>query len=190
MSESSACAFSALDQLLAVVVGADDDGAAVEPAFAAPAAHQSAQDQPAAINSPRPTRKNAESHSTRDRVAELGEERDADEQQEDERPGRDHACHLPQVTAEDLHVVDVGRLEAEHGGAGDGDDRENVGPAEAVDLHHIAEIECDAGQADQQEIREADEAGDDDRGIGGVHLLADDRERHRRQAPPPLEPRD
>ena len=34
-----------LDQLLAVLVGADDDGAAVEPALARPAAHQRAQHQ-------------------------------------------------------------------------------------------------------------------------------------------------
>ena len=34
-----------LDQLLAVLVGADDDGAAVEPALTRPAAHQRAQHQ-------------------------------------------------------------------------------------------------------------------------------------------------
>ena len=35
-----------LDQLLAVLVGADHDGAAVEPALPRPAAHQRAQEQP------------------------------------------------------------------------------------------------------------------------------------------------
>ena len=52
-----------LDQLFAVVVGADDDGAAVETALAAPAAHHRAQDQAAGDQKARPTKKNAESHT-------------------------------------------------------------------------------------------------------------------------------
>ena len=53
-----------LDQLFAVLVRADDDGAAIEPALARPAAHQRAQEQRARPTSAaRPTKKNADSQS-------------------------------------------------------------------------------------------------------------------------------
>ena len=46
-----------LDQLFAVLVRADDDGAAIEPALAGPAAHQRAQEQPLGRPAPRGRRR-------------------------------------------------------------------------------------------------------------------------------------
>ena len=73
--------------------------------------------------------KNADSQSREISLAELGEERGADEQQEHEGPGRDHPRHLPQLAAEHLDFVDVGGLEADHRGGGHGDDRRRYIPS-------------------------------------------------------------
>ena len=51
------------DQLLAALVGADHDGAAIEPALAPPAAHQRTQEQRSAISAARPIKKKAVSQS-------------------------------------------------------------------------------------------------------------------------------
>ena len=102
-----------LDQLLAVLVGADHDGAAVEPALAGPAAHQRAQEQPFGDERGEADKEERRQPEPRDFAAEFGEERCADEQQEHERPGRDHPRHLPELAAEHLHFIDVGGLEAD-----------------------------------------------------------------------------
>ena len=66
----------------------------------------------------------------RDLAAELGEERRADEQQEHERPGRDHPRHLPELAAKHLHFIDVGGLEADHRGGAYAEDGCDIFPAE------------------------------------------------------------
>ena len=104
-----------LDQLLAVLVRADDDGAAVEPALARPAANHGRRNSALGDQRREADEEEAAEPEPRNLAAELGEERGADEQQEHERPGRDHPGHLPQAAAEYLHLVDVGGLEAEHG---------------------------------------------------------------------------
>src|SRR3954470_409431 len=153
-----------LDQLFAVAVGADDDGAAVESTLAPPGAHQRAQHQTLAEERGEPEDVEGGKPQPRNFAAELGEEGDADEQQEDERPGRDHPRHLPELAAEQLHLIDVGSLEADHGGNRDGDDLRGIDPAEGAGVRHdIAEIEDDADEAQQREIGEAYEAGDHDR---------------------------
>ncbi len=130
MSESS-LGLERLDQLFAVLVGADDDGAAVEPALAGPAAHHRAQEQPLGDQGGEADEEERREPQPRDLAAEFGEERGADEQQEHEGPGRDHPRHLPQLAAEHLHFVDVGGLEADHGGSGHAEDRGDVFPAES-----------------------------------------------------------
>ena len=121
-----------LDQLLAVLVGADDDGAAVEPALARPAAHQRAQEQPFGDQRGEADEEECRQPEPRNLAAELGEERCADEQQEHERPGRDHPRHLPELAAEHLDLVDVGGLEADHGGRGHAEDGRDIFPVKAV----------------------------------------------------------
>src|SRR3954451_18837644 len=153
-----------LDQLFAVAVGADDDGAAVEPALAPPGAHQRAQHQTLAEERGEPEDVEGGKPQPRNFAAELGEEGDADEQQEDERPGRDHPRHLPELTAEQLHLIDVGSLEADNGANRNGDDLRGIDLAEGANMRHdIAEIEDDSDEAEQREIGEAYEAGDHDR---------------------------
>ena len=113
----SSCAFSASTSFSPLLVGADDDGAAVEPALARPAAHHRAQHQPLGDQRGQADEEERREPEPRNLAAELGEERGADEQQEHERPGRDHPRHLPELAAEHLHFVDVGGLEADHRGA-------------------------------------------------------------------------
>ena len=83
------------DEMFAVLVGADDDGAAVEPALPRPAAHQRAQEQPFGDQRSEADDEERRKPEPRNLAAELGEERGADEQQEHEGPGRDHPGHLP-----------------------------------------------------------------------------------------------
>ncbi|MEY9311464.1 hypothetical protein ABH977_006676 [Bradyrhizobium ottawaense] len=166
--------FERFDQLLAVAVGADDDGAAVEPALARPAAHQRSQHQTLGKQRGEPEEIEGGKPQPRDFAAVFGEEGDADEQQEDERPGRDHPCHLPELTAEQLHLIDVGGLEADHGCDRYGDDLGGIDPAEAGERHDVADIERDTDEAEQREVGHAHEAGDHDRRIGAGDLLVDD----------------
>ena len=93
-----------LDQLLAVLVGADDDGAAVEPALTRPVAHQPAQHQAPGDKHRQTDEEKRRQPQPRNFVAELEGKRHADEQQEDERPGRDHPRHLAQLAAKHLDL--------------------------------------------------------------------------------------
>ena len=132
-------------------------------------------------------KKKAESHSARNFAAELGEERDADEQQEHEGPGRDHPRHLAELAAEHLHLIDVGGLEADHGGDRHADDRRDIFPVEAGERHDIDEIDRNADGAEQHEIDDAHGARDHDRRIGGADLLVGDGKRRLRQPPAPFD---
>ena len=178
-----------LDQLLAIGVGADDHGAAVEPALARPAAHQRAQDQPLDDQHCKSHEEERGKPQPRDFTAELGEERDADEQQEHEGPGRDHPRHLPELAAEDLDLIDIGGLEADHRGGVHAEDRGDIFPAEPVQRHHIVEVDADADDAEQQEIDQTHHACDHDRRIGGAYLLVGDGQGRLRQPPPPFDRR-
>ena len=122
-------------------------------------------------------------------AAEFGEKGRADEQQEHEGPGRDHPRHLPELTAEHLHFVDVGGLEADHCGHGHAEDGGDVFPVKAAARNDIAEIERDADHADQQEIGEPYAARDHDRRIGAVHFLVGHGKGGRRQPTPAFERR-
>ncbi len=178
-----------LDQLFAVLVGADDDGAAVEPALARPAAHHRAQEQAFGDQRGETDEEKCREPQPRYLAAELGEERCADEQQEHEGPGRDHPRHLPELAAKHLHFVDVGGLEADHRGRGHAEDGRDIFPVKAGERHHITEIERDADEAEQREIGEADGARDHDRRIGPAHFLVGDGKRGLRQPAAPFDRR-
>ena len=122
-------------------------------------------------------------------AAELGEERRADEQQEHERPGRDHPRHLPELAAKHLHFVDVGGLEADHRRRAHAENGRDILPVEAVERHHIGEIDRDADDAQQRKIDQPDRARDHDRRIGPAYFLVGDGERCLRQPAPSLDAR-
>jgi len=78
-------------------------------------------------------------------------------------------------------------LKADYRGRRHGEDRADEFPMEAGQRHHIAEIEPDAEQAEQDEIGNANRARDHDRRIGAAHFLVGDRKGCRRQPPPPFD---
>ena len=124
-----------------LLVGADHDGAAVEPALARPAPHQ--QEQRAAEADQRDQADDVEGAEpdARELLADLGEEGRADDQQEHHRPGGGEPEVLLLVAAERLHLVDVGGLEREHRQHGDAEDRADIVPLEAVDRNDVADVD-------------------------------------------------
>ena len=178
-----------LDQLLAVLVRADHDGAAIEPALARPAANEGTQEH--ALGHQRRETDEEEGHEPQPRniAAELDEEGCADEQQEHKGPGRDHPGHLAKLAAEYLDLVDVGGLEAEHGRCSHGEDRRDIFPVKAVEADDIGEIERDADRAQHHEIGDANRAGDHDRRVGAANFLVGDGKGRRRQPAAPFDRR-
>ena len=112
-----------LDQLFAVLVRADHDGAAIEPALARPAAHERSQESALGQQRRKADEEERREPEPRNLAAELDEEGGANEQQEHEGPGRDHPGHLAKLAAEYLDLVDVGGLEADHGRCSHAEDR-------------------------------------------------------------------
>ena len=170
-----------VDQRSALLVGADDDGAPFEAALLGPAPHHEKQraaehdqhDQPGDVERAEP--------DARELVAGLGEERDADDDQEHDRPGRREPEILFLVTAEGLHLVDVGSLERERRNRRDRDDGEGVVPLEAVERDDIGDVGRKADQHHQTEFDQPNRAGKHDRRIGRRGRLRCDRLRGRRQ---------
>ena len=177
------------DELLAVFIGADDHGAAVEPALMRPAADHPAQEQPLGDQRGEADEEESRQPQPRNLAAELGEEGRADEQQEDERPGRDHPRHLAKLAAEHTDLVKVGGLEADHRDHRHRQDRSDIFPMEAGEPHRIAEIDRSPDEAEQHEIGKAHGARDHDRRIGGADLLAGDGKGGLRQPAPPFDRR-
>src|SRR4029077_4569467 len=103
-------------------------------------------------------------------VTELCKERYADEQQKHERPGRDHARHLAKLATEDLNVVDIGGLEADHRGERHHEDGSDIFPAKAGEGSHIAQIKRNPDQAQQGKIDEAYRTGDHDWRVGAANF--------------------
>jgi hypothetical protein len=75
-----------LDEFFAALVRAHDNGAAIESALTGPTAYQRAQEQPPGHQCRKTAEEVRRKPEPRDFVAELDDERCADEQQEDERP--------------------------------------------------------------------------------------------------------
>ena len=156
---------------------------------ARPAADQRAQEQALGDQRRETDEEEGREPEPRNLAAELGEERGADEQQEHERPGRDHPRHLAKLAAEYLDVVDVGGLEADHRGAVMAKIAAIYSQQKPPRRHHIAEIERDADQAEQHEIGEAHRARDHDRRIGAADFLVGDGKGGRRQPAAPFDRR-
>src|ERR1700694_5461884 len=177
------------DQFFAVLVRADHDGAAVEPALTCPAAHHRTQEQPSGNQRGQTDTEKCRQPESRYLAAEFCEERCADKQQEHEGPGRDHPRHLPELAAKHLYFVDIGGLEADHRGRGHAENGRHVFPVEAGERRDISKIECDADEAEQDKIGDANGARDYDRRIRPAHFLVGDGKRRLRQPPAPFDRR-
>jgi hypothetical protein len=80
------------------------------------------------------------------------------------------------MTAEELHLVDVGGLEADHGRCRHAEDRREKLPMEAGNRDDVSEIKRDADRAQHRKIDDANRAGDHDRRIGPADFLIADGE--------------
>jgi hypothetical protein len=99
------------DQGLAVLICANHHRAAVEPAFAGPAPHQEEQPAPERDQGEQPKHIEHAEPDARELIAGFGEKRHADGNEKDHGPGRCEPHVLLLVTAERLHLIDVGHLE-------------------------------------------------------------------------------
>ncbi len=169
------------DQRGGFIVGADDDGAPVKATLLAPASHHEEQrsaesdqhDHPGAVVGAEP--------DARELVAGLGEERDADDDEEHHRPGGCEPEILLLVAAESLHLVDVCGLERQCCNGGNREDRDRIVPFEALARDHVAGVDRGADQHHQQELDQADGAGEHDRRIRIRGRLFGKLQRGRRQ---------
>ena len=161
-------------QIFAVLVRAHDDGTAIELALTGPAAHQRAQKQPTGHQRCKAREEKRREPEPGDFAAELDDEGCADEQQKHERPGRDQPGHLSQMSAEQLHLVEIGGLEADHGRRGHGDDRREELPGKAAERDDISEIQRDADRGEDHEVDDANHTRDHDRRIGAADFLVAD----------------
>ncbi len=72
------------------------------------------------------------------------------------------------MAAKRLDLIDVGRLERQHGQQRDAEDDGEIVPGEAVRRHDITRINRKADGGDQREFDGANEAREYDRRIGGA----------------------
>ena len=136
-----------LDQLLAVLVGADDDGAAVEPALRAPSRAPARAGTAARRPARRGRRRRTPTSQSRETSPPSLAKNDAPMNSRNTN-AQDEIIRVicrswPRNTCD---FVDVGGLEADHGGDGHAEDRRDVFPVEAAARHDIAEIERRADQ--------------------------------------------
>ena len=161
-----------LDQGFAIGVGADKDGAAVEPALARPPPHQEKQRAPECDQREQAEYVEAAEPGAGELIARLGEKRHADGDQKHHRPGRGEPHILLFVPAESLDLIDVGHLERQHRQQRDGEDGADVMPGKSVGRHHVADIDGKTDQHDQGDLDHADEAGKHDWRIGAFIRFA------------------
>ena len=100
-----------LDQVFAQLAAADDHGASRQPALAGPAPHHEEQATAERQQHEQADDIEAAEPDARELVARLGEERDADGDEEHHRPGGGEAEILLLQPAERLHLINVGDLE-------------------------------------------------------------------------------
>src|SRR6202011_5322323 len=86
--------------------------------------------------------------------------------QENHRPGGSQPEILLLITAERLHLIDVGRLECEHGKRGNAKNCPDIAPFEAFDGNEIANVADQTGCDDEQEFGYAHDPGHHNRGPG------------------------
>ena len=164
----------------AALAAADDRGAAGEAALARPFAHQEKQHvareheygETADIERAEP--------DAREHVAGLGEERRADHDHEHHRPGRGEPHVLLLVTAERLHLVDIGGLERQHRKRADEKRGGEIAPEQSFARRQIAGKDRHADQHDQRKLGHAHKAGQNDRRNRSRQKLGGDRKRFRR----------
>jgi len=140
-------------------------------------AHQQEQRPPKADQNQQAGDIEAAEPYARELIAELGEERHADRDQEHHRPGRRQAEILLFITAERLHLVDVRGLEREHRQHGDAENGRDVVPFEAVQRHDVGDVNHEPDQRGERELDHPHGAGEHDRRIGGDGRLGGDLER-------------
>ncbi len=144
------------DQRFAVRIAADHDGAAVEPAFLRPAAHE--QKQPAPEGDQREQAedvKRAEPGAGK-LVAGLGEERNPDGDEKHHGPRRSKPHVLLLMPAEGLDLIDIGDLERQHGEKRDADDGDEVVPGKAMSGYDIADVNDKADGGNQADFDQTD----------------------------------
>ena len=159
------------------------DGAAIEPAFARPVAHQPVQAQAKADQGDQADDIISGKPDAGIKAAQSREEGDRRSDQEQERPGDEHPSAFAARTAERLDVIDIGGLETEHGECADADHGQQVIPVESVGGHHVGEIDGSPDRCHQPELEDTDEAGNHDRRISGCVRLHRDELGGRGQLP-------
>ncbi len=169
------------EQRFAVQVGADHDGAAVEPALPRPAPHQQEQAAPECDQRQQAEYVEGAEPGARELVAGFGEERQADCDQKDHGPRRGQPHILLLVAAERLHLVDVGDLERQHCHDRNTDDGADVVPGKSIARHHVPEINRKADRDDQRGFDQPHGAGQHDRRIGRLEVLVGNLERGGRE---------
>ena len=141
-------------------------GRAVEPALARPVAHQQEHGAAEPKQDQKPEDVEAPEPEPGIVIARLGEKCRRDRDQENHRPGGSQPEILLLITAERLHLIDVGRLECEHGKRGNAKNCPDIAPFEAFDGNEIANVDDQTGCDDEQEFGYAHDPGHHNRGPG------------------------
>ena len=156
------------DQRFTLAVATDHDRAAVEPAFLGPAPDQEEQPAPEGDQREQPEHIERAEPGAGELIARLGEEGNADGDEKYHRPGGGEPHILLLVSAEGLHLINVGHLEREHRQDRDAENGREVIPGEAVARHDVADVNREADRGDQGRLDEANEPGEHD---GRISLL-------------------
>ncbi len=163
-----------IDQGLARLAAADDDGAADQAALARPAAHQRREEGAAGEQQQhRAAIPGADPHA-RIHALVLGEKGDREHEQKDDGPGEADAAQLLHARAERANVINVGPLEGEDRGGGDGQYRRDVVPFEAVGRNDVDRVDQKPEAGDDEKIGDADESGEHQLRDGRGELLRGD----------------
>jgi hypothetical protein len=163
-----------LDQRFTGLPAADHDGAAREPAFDGPVAHEPRQRDPERHQHEQTGAEIAGEPDAREHALELGEERNRRDDGEHHGPGRHQPGALADRATERGHVVDVGGLKDEERDGRDAADGGEVIPVETVGRDDVPAVDRKADRGDQRELEHAHDPGKHDRRIGGGDRLGGD----------------
>jgi hypothetical protein len=150
------------DQRVATLISADDHGAPIESTLLRPAPYQQEygatetdqQRQSSDVKAPEP--------KAGIMISDLGKEGSADDEQKYHRPGRGKPKILLLITAECLHLIDIGALEREHRKHRDSENRPDIAPFETFDWNDIGHLDSKADRHDQREFGHPHKACDHD----------------------------
>jgi hypothetical protein len=164
-----------VDERGAILVGADDHCAPVEPALLGPAPDHHEQ------RTAEGQKRNCAGHieradpDARELIARFSEKRKGDNDEKHHRPGGHQSQVGILVTAERLHVIDVCDLERECRQGRNGDDGRGITPFKAIERNHIRTIDGEPDRHQKREFDQANGAGQHDRRVGSGNGL---RRRH------------